>query len=448
MGVVVTYRMSDQDTVIARRQHAMGALSTQIAWLYDRPVDVLRLAEFHAGLCRGRLGRVAARASIGAAGDRWTGHAEFQSLDVATTPLRRKRVNQWLADRADDNLDAYGGPAWRLAYTPLAEGGGVVSLVVCRAVADGMSLFTAIAEAVTGTARPWVFAADQYPRGRLVFADLLAAVRRLAGTLAVGTVLLVAAMRRSHSRRRADTSHSATGPVVGASTVTRAVACVPARQWHASAKARRGTGTTLMVAMMAALAVELGRVDAEGTVWMEMPLSTRAGAADAQANATTTVRFDVDNDAVDRSAGNLALLRATMKRAFGAAREATVRQRRIWRLYLAIPRPVSAWLLRLRHGPDFVTTYCSVIDELDAAVSRIDGAPATSVAMGAFRPRANEHQPNSTSGGTLRGSKLEVNGEVTLRLACMNSPNCLTRSELQELIRKVLDRYDLAPSFW
>lgn len=448
MGVVVTYRMSEQDTVIARRQNAMGALGTQVAWLYDRPVDLPRLAEFHAALCRGRLGRVAVRGTVGAAGDRWTAHAEFESLDVAQQPLRRKRVNQWLADRADDDLDAYGGPAWRLAYTPLVEGGGVVSLVVSRAVADGMSLFTAVAEAVTGTARPWFFAADDYPRGRLIFADLLAAARRLAIAVVAGLVLLAATARQARSHARDDISPENTGEGVGAVSVTRAVACVPSRQWHASAKARRGTGTTLMVAMMAALAVELGRVDATGTVRMEMPLSTRAGAADVQANAMTLIRFGVDNDAVDRSAGNLALLRAIMKRAFGAAREVTARQRRIWRLYPAIPRPILAWLLRLRHGPDFVTTHCSVVDELDAAVSRIDGAPATSVAMGAFRHRVDGHQPTSALGGTLRGSKLEVNGEVTLRLVCMRPPNGLTRSELQDLIRKVLDRYDLTPSFW
>ncbi|MGK8524170.1 hypothetical protein ACRS6B_22640 [Nocardia asteroides] len=435
----MTYRLDDIDTVSARGHSALGGtLAIQAVWRYDRPVDLAALEKFHEALRHGRLGRVVAPALIPAAGDRWTTRAEFSPIEVADAPAPRGDLEAWIAEQGHAQLRTFGGPAWRLAVTRFDNGDSAVSLLVSHTIADGHAFCAAIAEAVAGQRLDPRYPTDEAGRMRLLAGDLRDAARR-ARSLPSAAVL---ALRLAVSRRggRAGSSDEQAGKF-RLPTVT---ATVPAQRWHAAARARGGTGTTLAVAMMAAIATEIGRTDEAGRVRIMMPVSTRA-AGDQRANALTSIDFEMDLR--DGEPAALAPVRAVMKEKLTAAAAAGQTVAPLVPVAVALPRGLYAKLAR-QAATDAISTVCSSLGKLDPATLGINGAPASAMTIGLVNQSLDNRTVLTDRGGNLYVALVETADAVTLRVNGFHPPKLLDAEQLTELVRHALAQYELSPVFW
>ncbi|RDI60341.1 hypothetical protein [Nocardia pseudobrasiliensis] len=424
------YRLDDVDCVSARGHAAIGgAMAIQAVWLYDRAVDMAGLAEFHAALRDGKLGRAVAAAVIPAAGDRWTARAEIAPVEVAPAAIARGELEEWIAEQARAELRTYGGPAWRLAVARLDDGGSVVSLLVSHTIVDGRGLCDAVLAAVARERTEFHYRSDEFGATRRLFADLAAAAKRVGPAL---TAVVLGA--RLAAARRAQPAIDA-APEPGFRVPTLDVK-VPARLWRAAAAARGGTATTLAVAVMAEIAAAAGRVDDQGTVRMMMPVSTRVE-DDHRANALGSIEFEV-GDVPD----DLAPLRALMKEKLSAAAAAGQAPPPVFPVAVALPRGLYGVLAR-QAATDSTRTVCSNLGELDPRMVDIDGSAATSLRIGLINQSLTSRAVVAGRGGTLYGLFFECGDRISLQINAFHPPALENLEQLTEAVHRVLARYQL-----
>lgn len=434
----MTHRLTDIDCVSARGHSALGGtLAIQAVWRYDRPVDIAALERFHEALRHGRLGRAVAPAMIPAAGDRWTTRVEFSPLEVAEEPIASDDLEAWIAEQGHAELRTFGGPAWRLAATPLDNGESAVSLLVSHTLADGHAFCAAVTDAVADKRLDLAYPTDEFGRMRLLAGDLRDAARRTRSfPSAAGLALRLAFTGRRGAGPTDDEARDFRLPTV--------TATVPAQLWHAAARARGGTGTTLAVAMMTAIATRLGRTDEAGRVRMMMPVSTRT-ADDLRANALTSIAFEVDVH--DGEPADLAALRAVMKEKLTEAAAGGQDVPPLVPVAVALPRGSYARLAR-QAATDPTSTVCSSLGKLDPEILRIDGRPASAMMLGLVNQSLNSPSVVTERGGNLYVALIEAAEKITLRVMGYQPPALLDAEQLAELVRAALAEYELSATFW
>ncbi|MBF6191444.1 MULTISPECIES: condensation domain-containing protein [Nocardia] len=433
----MTHRLTDIDCVSARGHSALGGtLAIQAVWRYDRPVDLAALEHFHEALRHGRLGRAVAPATIPAAGDRWTTRVEFSPLEVADEPIAAGDLEAWIAEQGHAELRTFGGPAWRLAATRIDNGESAVSLLVSHTLADGSAFCAAVTDAVADKRLDLSYRTDEFGRMRLLAADLRDAARRARSfPSAAGLALRLAVTGRGGAGPSEDEAR------FRLPTVT---ATVPAQLWHAAARARGGTGTTLAVAMMTAIATRLGRTDEAGRVRMMMPVSTRT-ADDLRANALTSIAFEVD--VRDGAPADLAALRAVMKEKLTAAAAGGQDVPPLVPVAVALPRGRYAHLAR-QAATDPISTVCSSLGKLDPEILRIDGRPASAMMLGLVNQSLNSPRVVTERGGNLYVALVEAADQIALRVMGYHPPALLDAGQLSELVRTALAEHELTATFW
>ncbi|MEU1546675.1 hypothetical protein [Nocardia sp. NPDC005745] len=435
----MTYRLTDIDCVSARGHSALGGtLAIQAVWRYDRPVDMAALERFHEALRHGRLGRAVAPAMIPAAGDRWTTRTEFSPLEVAEAPIPPGDLEAWIAEQGHAELRTFGGPAWRLAATHLDNGGSAVSLLVSHTLADGQAFCAAVTDAVADKRLELAYRSDEFGRMRLLAGDLRDAARR-ARSLPSAAVLALRLAVTGRGGKTGPTDEDARDFRLPTVTTT-----VPAQLWHAAARSRGGTGTTLAVAMMASIATTIGRTDDEGRVRMMMPVSTRT-ADDLRANALTSIAFEVDTR--DGEPADLAPLRAVMKEQLSAATAGGPDVPPLVPVAVALPRGRYAALAR-QAATDAISTVCSSLGKLDSEILRIDGRPASAMMLGLVNQSLNSPTVVTERGGNLYVALVETGETITLRVMGFHPPTLLDAERLTELVRAALAEYELSATFW
>ncbi|WP_405162973.1 hypothetical protein OG203_43050 [Nocardia sp. NBC_01499] len=407
-------------------------MAIQAVWRYDRPVDLAALADFHTALRHGRLGRVVAAAMIPAAGDRWSARAEFAPLEV-TAAIPRGELETWIAERGRAELRTFGGPAWRLAVTTCDNGESAVSLFASHTIADARALCAAITEAVADKRFDLVYPTDEFGRMRLLYCDIRDAARR--GGALLKAVGLGAQMAMA---KRGDAKGVAAQRVADDFRLPTVEATVAAGRWHAAARARGGSATTLAVAVMAAIATEIGRTDEQGLARLMMPVSTRTE-ADRRANALAAIDFEVDLR--DGVLTDLAPLRALMKEKLRAAAGQSAPP--LIPIAVALPRGLFNVLVR-KVAADATVTVCSNLGELDPAMLSIDGRPAANVRLGLVNQSLDSRAVLTERGGNLYVLVAESAGEITLRVNGFHPPELVDAEQLAALVQRVLGRYELS----
>lgn len=273
----------------------------QSAWIYDRPVDIEGLRQFHDHLRRGRLSRVIERSPLPFGRHRWVASDNSSELEIVETPRPREEFDDWLSEQINTPLDCEGGPGWHLAVLPFTDGGSGVSLVVSHCLIDGVGLCEALADAALGRDDPisWP-AAESRGRWRAVSQDAWQTVRDIPA-MARGVVAAIRLARRSQEGAAAATpatSPTTDSPAPAALSgesvpVPMATVLVDADEWDSRAEALGGTSNTLLVGLAARLAHRAGRVGADGSVVVMMPVNQRAD-GDTRANARSSVAVTVD----------------------------------------------------------------------------------------------------------------------------------------------------------
>lgn len=286
----------DQLTFDAERVTGVASIPHPF-WVYSRPVDIDGLRKFHHHLQRGWLARRIEPSPLRIGRHRWVSADRPSEIEIAATPRPRAELDAWLDEQGSTRIDARHGPGWHLAVLPFSDGGAAVSLAVSHCLIDGVGLLEAMADAADGRDNPisWPGAASRR-RWQAAREDARQTVRDIP---ALGRGAAAAArLTRRALRQGAGAAPSTTPlrlPARPDETLTPPAATifVDADEWETRARALGGTSNVLLLGLAAHLAQRMGRVTADGSVLIKMPVNERA-AGDTRANAVSHLTVMVD----------------------------------------------------------------------------------------------------------------------------------------------------------
>jgi Wax ester synthase-like Acyl-CoA acyltransferase domain len=368
------------DQTVFLGERATGATNLlQCVWIYDRAIDIDGLRQFHRHLQQGRLSRRVERSALPFGRHRWVSPSGQPDLEIVATPSSREEFDVWLDEQANTPLDAEHGPGWHLAVLPFTDGGAGVSLVISHCLTDGVGLCEALADAASGRHDPinWPAAASRR-RWQALREDTCQTARDVPG---IGRAVVAAArFARRHSGGVGSAASPVSKPVAklpalsaGADeriALPTATIFVDADDWDARAESLGGTSNTLLAGVAARLAQRVGRIAADGSVAVTLPVNERT-AGDTRANAITNVDFTVDPSPATT---DLSEIRAAIKQALIRSQEETNERFELLHLAPLLPQ----WLARRLVG-----------------VSANGAASVVSSNLGAVSPAA--HRPDGTN---------------------------------------------------
>jgi hypothetical protein len=349
----------------------------QCIWVYNRAVDVDGLRRFHHHLQRGRLSRRIEPSPLPFGRHRWVSASGRTDLEIVETPRPREKFDTWLAEQTNTVLDAEHGPEWHLAVLPFTDGGAGVSLVISHCLTDGVGLCEALADAACGHHDPidWP-ASGSRPLWRALSEDVSQTARDIP---AIGRAFVSAA--RFATRNRASAGPATPPPVLSAGadepiTLPKAMIFVDADEWDARAASLAGTSNGLLAGLAAHLAQRMGRVAADGSVDLTLPVNERA-AGDTRANAITNVDFSVDPSSATT---DLRGIRAAIKHALIRSQEALNERFELLPLAPLLPQ----WLVRRVvsvSASSATSVVSSNLGDVNPAAYRPDGTTADHFVM-------------------------------------------------------------------
>ena len=364
------------DQTVFLGERATGATNLlQCVWIYSRAIDIDGVRRFHHHLQQGRLSRRVERSPLPFGRHRWVLSSGQCDLEIVATPRPREEFDAWLGEQANTPLDAEHGPGWHLAMLPFTDGGAGVCLVISHCLTDGVGLCEALADAASGRHDPidWPAAASRR-WWRAVHED----TRQFASDIpSIGRAVVAAAQ---FARRHGGGAGSAAAPLPKPAALSgraderidlpTATIFVDADEWDARAESLRGTSNTLLAGLAARLAQRVGRIAADGSVAVTLPVNERTD-GDTRANAITNVDFMVDPAHATTS---LSEIRAAIKQALIRSQEETNERFELLHLAPLLPQ----WLVRRCVG-----------------VSANGATSVVSSNLGAVTPAA--HRPDGTN---------------------------------------------------
>jgi hypothetical protein len=426
--------------------HLLGEQATgtttvlQCVWVYNHAVDVEALRRFHRHLQRGRLARRIERSPLPFGRHRWVSPQQSSDIEIVECARPRTEFDAWLDDQANTPLDSEHGPGWHLAVLPFTDGGAGISFVISHCLIDGVGLCEALADAVGGRddAITWPAALSR-PRWRALCEDARQTTRDIPG---VGRAALAAA-RTGRRRRRSD--GSGTQPPSGSRRsfagpdepviLSTATIFVDAAKWDTRAQALGGTSNTLLAGLAARLAHRTGRVAADGSAVLAIPVNDRVP-GDTRANAITGVDITVDPAP---AATDLREIRAATKQAL--SRRQAVPDERL--ALLPIVPLLPKWLVRrmIRVAVGSATTASSNLGAVSPAANRPDGTDADWFAMKMRYPSMTKATMHHT-GGLLNLLSGRTRGQVFVSVVAYQFGG--SNDELQQLLLQTLTEFALS----
>ncbi|OBB87692.1 hypothetical protein A5760_25725 [Mycobacterium colombiense] len=431
--------LADQTLFLGER--ATGATSLlQCVWVYDHAIDIGGLREFHHHLGTGRLSRRIERSPLPFGRHRWVAPKDRCTLEVVGTPRRPDEIDAWLAEQGANRPDAEHGPGWHLAVLPLTDGGAAVSLVTTHCLTDGVGLCEALADAACGRddAIRWPAAAARR-RWRAVHED---ARQTAHDTGDVGRAV-GAAVRMLRQGRDAVQSASAekrpAQPGAGDDRITLPMTTffVDADEWDRRAGALGGTGNALLAGLAARLAQRVGRVAADGSVNVGMPLNERTP-GDTRANAVTNVDVTLRASAIGT---DLREIRAVIKNALIRHQDEPDERWALLPLVPLIPKRLFRRLISVVTG-GATTVVSSNLGVIDPAVNRPDGSDADYFAMKSVYPGVTSAMMHRTNGALALLSG-RVHGQVFVSVLGYQLGRRNSNEDLRQAISGVLGDFSL-----
>ena len=427
------------DQTIFRVERAAGVTNLlQCVWVYNRAVDIDGLRRFHDHLQQGRLSRRIERSPLPFGRHRWVSPSGQSELEIVATPRPREEFDAWLSEQANTPLDAEHGPGWHLAVLPFTDGGAGVSLVASHCLTDGVGLCEAVADAAGGydNAIKWP-AAGSRRRWRAVREDARQTVRDMPS---VGRAVVAAAqfVRRNGAGAGSATPPPAPFPGVDELiTLPTATIFVDADEWDARAGSLGGTSNALLAGLAARLAERVGRLAADGSVTLTMPINERT-AGDTRANAITNVDITVDSAPATT---DLSEIRAATKQALiRSGQEPDER----WTLLPLVPlvpeRLGKRWVGAATNSAASVGA--SNVGVVNPAVNRPDGTDADHFVMKSLSSGMTEAMMHQL-GGLLSLLSGRVHGRVFVSVVAFQPGRLNSNDGLRQDISSVLSDFSL-----
>jgi diacylglycerol O-acyltransferase / wax synthase len=424
------------DQTVFLGERATGAICLgQCVWVYDRAIDIDALRQFHHHLQWGRLSRRIERSPLPFGRHRWVWPSDPSDLEIVATPRPREEFDAWLSEQAAIPLDAEHGPGWHLAVLPFTDGGAGVSLVVSHCLADGLGGCLAVVEAACGydNAISWP-AAGSRRRWRALREDARQTARDIPG---IGRAVVAAARLARHNRGSARSATPRPLPAATDERITLPMATifVDADEWDARAHALGGTSNTLLAGLAARLAQRLGRVTADGSVTLAMPVNDRT-ADDTRANAVTNVDVTVDPAPATT---DLREMRAAIKQALIGHREVPDERWALLPLIPLLPKRLFARMVSVAAG-GATSVVSSNLGAVNPAMNRPDGTDADYFAMKSLYPgmtKATMHR----AGGVLALLSGRAHDQVFVSVLAYQPGN--SNDGLQQHLSSTLNDFSL-----
>jgi len=428
------------DQSFFRLEQAAGV--GQCVWVYDRPVDIAGLRRFHEHLQRGRLSRRIERSPLPFGRHRWVSPSDQPELEIVATPRSREEFDAWLDEQAKFPLDAEHGPGWHLAMLPFTDGGAAVSLVLTHCLTDGIGGCVAIVEAACGydSAIDWP-AAGSRRRWQALRQDARQTVRDIP---AIGRAAVAAARFARRNRGRAGSATPPPAPLAGVDELVAlptATIFLDADEWDARADSLGGTSNTLLAGLAARLAERMGRVAADGSVTLAMPVNERV-ADDTRANAVAMVDITVDPAP---AATDLREIRAATKQALIRHREVPDERQDLLPLVPLLPRRLTRRMASVATGGVTNVVVSSNLGAAPPAVNQPDGTDASHVALLSRYPgvtKAMMHQ----LGGLLVVHSARVHNQVFVSVLGYQPGRPNSNDDLRRDLSRALSDFSLTPA--
>jgi hypothetical protein len=411
----------------------------QCVWVYDRPVDIAGLRRFHQHLAQGRLSRRIERSPLPFGRHRWVSPSDQPELEIVATPRPREEFNDWLDEQANTPLDAEHGPGWHLAVLPFTDGGTGVSLVLTHCLTDGIGGCVAIVEAACGYdhAIDWP-AAGSRRRWQALREDARQTMRDIPS---IRRAVVAAARVARQKRRNPEAAAPPPAPYAGADelvTLPTATVFLDADEWDARAEALGGTGNTLLAGLAARLAQAMGRVAADGSVTVAMPVNERT-ADDTRANAVAMVDMTVDPAP---AATDLRDIRAATKQALIRHRELPDERQELLPLVPLLPKRLTKRMVGMATGGVNNVVVSSNLGEAPAAVNQPDGTDADQVALLSRYPGVTKTMMHQL-GGVLVVHSGSTRGRVFVSVLAYQPGRSNTNEELRKDLSSALSDFSL-----
>jgi hypothetical protein len=431
----------DQGSFLGLRALGRGPLA-QYTWVYEHQVDLDALRRFHRNLGHGLLGRRIERSPLPFGRDHWVTWRGPADVDIAANPRPRAEVIDWLDEQIRIPIDPEAGPSWRLAMQPLVEGGAVITLIASHSVCDGLGLTLAIKQAACG--ETWELG---YPepnartRGQALREDTVEFLRAVPD-FAKAVVAAVRLARSSGAEMTSSAGRSAPKVVRldGAELVSvpSTAVYIDESHWQSRMESLGGTSNSLFAAIAAKMGQAFGRVDENGMVRLQFPVSERTE-GDTRANALSGMTVTVDPTDVTTSVRGV---RAELKKALSALSESSFDLLGPVALAPLIPPGLARRLEGMALGAG-APVGCSNLLKLDPVVNRPDGTDAEFLILRQVESRTTADILDRL-GGTLFLASGQVNGKVSLSVSAWRPGGPNSKDLLNESVRQVLDGFGLA----
>ena len=427
------------DQTFFRLEGAAGV--GQSVWVYNRTVDIDGLRRFHYHLQRGRLARRIERSPLRFGRHRWVSPSNQYDLEIVATPRPREEFDAWLNEQANIPLDAEHGPGWHLAVLPFTDGGAGVSLVLTHCITDGGGGALAVVEAACGYDHEYNWpAAGSRRRWQALREDARQTVRDLPE---IRRALVAAArfIRRNRDRAESAAPTRPPAPLAGADELIMlptATFFLDAEEWDARAHALGGTSNTLFAALTARLAQRVGRVGADGSVTLAVPVNERT-ANDTRANAITMLDITVDPAPVTT---DLRPIRAATKQALIRHQEVPDERRALLPLVPLLPQRLARRMVGMATGGATNIAIPSNLGTAPPAVNQPDGTDADYVAVRFLYPvmtKATVHQ----LGGVLSLHSGRVDRQMFVSVVAYQPDRPNSNDDLQQRVSSVLREFSL-----
>jgi hypothetical protein len=421
-------------------EEATGTINLlQCVWVYDRTIDIEGLRRFHHHLRRGRLARRIERSPMPFGRHRWVSPHRSSDIEIVGFARPREEFDAWLDDQANTPLDSEHGPEWHLAVLPFTDGGTGISFVISHCLTDGVGLCEALANAAVGRddVITWPAALSR-PRWRALREDARQTTRDIPG---IGRAVIAAARtQRRHRRSDGSGTPPPSGPrlpFIGPdepATLPTATIFIDAAEWDTRAQALRGTSNTLLAGLAARLAQRMGRVAADGSAILAIPVNDRAP-GDTRANAITGIDITVDPAP---AATDLREIRAATKQALIHRQQVPDERFALLPIVPLLPKWLVRRMISLAVGN--AATGSSNLGAVSPAANRPDGTDADWFAIKMRYPSMTKATMHHT-GGLLNLLAGRTHGQIFVSVVAHQQDD--SNDALQQLISQTLSEFSL-----
>ncbi|MGE2729239.1 hypothetical protein ACQI4F_07170 [Mycolicibacterium vaccae] len=416
----------------------------QIAWIYERPVDLDTVRRFHDNIGYGLAGRRVERSPLPFGRQRWVTVLGPQApLYVEPVSWDRAMLGEWLDKRSQVPVDPEHGPGWHLAVLPMTDGATAMTLVASHNLGDGVAGLLSVFEAVAGSQRRLGYPPPK-SRGVLRAAadDCRDAVRSLpeVGRLAVRTAKMLR-QARQESTGQTPVQAVPAGRGCDCQVLVPCIAVlIDADEWDSRAAALGGTSYSLLAGFAARIGARMGRAR-DGAVSLSIALNERTGLDDTRAIALSFAKVTVD---ARRVTDDLSGARVAIREALADARQAPDESLDLLPLVPWVPKRLLAHFAGEFHGSGGdLDVYCSNLGDVDGVVSRAAGTESDYVIFRGVDQNVRRRDIEQ-AGGQLVVVAGRINGKVSISISAYEVGVDNTRSRLREIITRAMADFDVS----